>query len=72
MSTKTTIFFIFAICLLVNQVSSEMPTLKKCCAANLSDACKCISANYDPDYKQQCTKDEKTVKSYVKKACKKH
>nr|CAD2178816.1 unnamed protein product [Meloidogyne enterolobii] len=79
MCNKTTIFFIFAICLLVNQVSSEMPTLAQCCNGctknndkncKYEKACECISANYDPATSIQCKKDDKKTEKYVKKNCK--
>ncbi|CAK5092073.1 unnamed protein product [Meloidogyne enterolobii] len=46
MSNKTTIFFIFAICLLVNQIvsASGMPSLADCCKKDYVEACNCISA----------------------------
>ncbi|CAK5092074.1 unnamed protein product [Meloidogyne enterolobii] len=78
MSNKTTIFFIFTICLLVNQIVSE-PSLAQCCNGCTKNnnkncvyknACSCISKYYDPAYAQQCTKDKKTVKSYVSAGCK--
>nr|CAD2155797.1 unnamed protein product [Meloidogyne enterolobii] len=81
MSNKTTIFFIFAICLLVNQIVSEngMPSLAECCNGctknnnkncDFEKACNCISANYDPATSIQCKKDDEKTAKYVKKNCK--
>nr|CAD2155807.1 unnamed protein product [Meloidogyne enterolobii] len=79
MSTKTSIFIIFAICLLVNQCFGfKCPTALPAVCKKLNDCqndcvklCECIGHNYDPDYKQQCN-DDKKRKSYVSKNCKKH
>uniref|UniRef100_A0A914L133 Candidate secreted effector n=1 Tax=Meloidogyne incognita TaxID=6306 RepID=A0A914L133_MELIC len=80
MCNKTTIFFIFAICLLINQIVSEkMPSLAECCKGctkkndkncKYEKACECVSANYDPATSIQCKKDDKKTEKYVKKNCK--
>uniref|UniRef100_A0A914LJV6 Candidate secreted effector n=1 Tax=Meloidogyne incognita TaxID=6306 RepID=A0A914LJV6_MELIC len=79
MTTKSTIFLIFAICFLVNYFMVETKTLTECCKGctskknskncNFGTACQCVANNFDPEYDQQCNKKEK-MKDYVFKHCK--